>query len=87
MVQCFLQKIRASGELGEFYKDYVQLAEDGKVVWEAFENGEESISSLAYMSVQEYKLCKKGRTVRKSPISLARDARSHNASTLVGSKL
>lgn len=34
-----------------------------------------------------YILRKDGRTVRKSPISLARDALSHNASTLDGSRL
>lgn len=55
---------------------------------EAFENREESVAGL-YRAMWRDPRKERGevRTVLRSPMSLARAARSHKASTFVGSRL
>lgn len=64
----------------------MELAQDCKVVREAFEDVQEGGSGLQIYESALFRATE-GRTVLKSPISFAREARSQSASTLVGSKL
>ena len=56
-------------------------------MWEAFEDSEVGCSGLRKLSWERGAETGGGRTVLRSPVSLAREARSHSASTLVGSRL